>query len=321
MAEYKVVDAEQLDAELKSLANKIREKGGTTEELDFYKGDFTNAVGAIESGGDDLPDWDDDSPIIASGNGYYTSTIWEVTEKGTMRWRMNPDGDGYGAYYNAAGWGNSIGPKSQKHITVSSKIKQLDIGEGITRIWLGYMPNCKRIRVMEEMETVNLVQFGSLPHIIVDNFKEISLQSCGSIERVELPETLTALKAYAFSSSYSIKEINLQNIVTFGNNCLNGCVSLSSDITFNANLKAINTKAFVECSIKSLTFKNSTDSLPTIAKDAFNGCTQLLNIYVPWSLDEVDNAPWGATSATIHYNTTYDAKGNPQCPCHSSAEV
>ena len=39
MAEYKVVDAEQLDAELTNLANKIREKGGTTEELDFYKSD------------------------------------------------------------------------------------------------------------------------------------------------------------------------------------------------------------------------------------------------------------------------------------------
>jgi hypothetical protein len=174
MDKYKVVNAEQLDAELTNLANKIREKGGTTEELDFYKGDFTNAVGAIES--DSLPDWDDDSPIIASGNGYYTSTIWEVTEKGTMRWRMNPDGNGYGVYYNAAGWGNSIGPKSQRHMAVSSKIKQLDIGEGITRIWLGYMPNCKRIRVMEEMETVTLLHFNSLSHIIVDNFKEFSLQ-------------------------------------------------------------------------------------------------------------------------------------------------
>ena len=258
-----------------------------------------------------LPDWDDDSPIIASGNGYYTSTIWEVTEKGTMRWRMNPDGVGYGVYYNAAGWGNSISPKSQRHIAVSSKIKQLDIGEGITKIWLGYMPNCKRIRVMEEIETVTLVQFGSLPHIIVDNFKEFSVQYCGSIERVELPETLTALRTTAFSGSYSIKEINLQNIVTFGANCFNGCVSLSSDITFNANLKAINTKAFVDCSIKSLTFKNSTDSLPKIAKDAFNGCTQLLNIYCPWALDEVSNAPWGAPNVTIWYGVAYVENGIP----------
>ena len=49
MDKYKVVDAEQLDAELTNLANKIREKGGTTEELDFYKGDFTNAVGTIDT--------------------------------------------------------------------------------------------------------------------------------------------------------------------------------------------------------------------------------------------------------------------------------
>lgn len=50
MAEYKVVNAEQLDAELTNLANKIREKSGTTEELDFYEGDFTKAVNMIESG-------------------------------------------------------------------------------------------------------------------------------------------------------------------------------------------------------------------------------------------------------------------------------
>jgi hypothetical protein len=49
MSEYGIVDIEKLDTELLSLANKIREKGGTSTKLDFYKGEFTSAVDAIKS--------------------------------------------------------------------------------------------------------------------------------------------------------------------------------------------------------------------------------------------------------------------------------
>jgi len=34
------------------------------------------------------------------------------------------------------------------------------------------------------------------------------------------------------------------------------------------------------------------------------------DIYVPWSEGEVSNAPWGATGATVHYNTVYDEDWN-----------
>lgn len=50
MAEYKVVDAEKLDADLSSVADAIRTKGGTSESLTFPQG-FVDAVDAIESGG------------------------------------------------------------------------------------------------------------------------------------------------------------------------------------------------------------------------------------------------------------------------------
>jgi hypothetical protein len=49
-----------------------------------------------------------------------------------------------------------------------------------------------------------------------------------------------------------------------------------------------------------MTFKGT----PTnIATDAFYNCRNLLDIYVPWAEGEVANAPWGATNATIHYNS------------------
>ena len=78
MVEYKVVDVQQLDAELTNLANKIREKGGTTEELDFYEGDFTNAVDAIESGGtEEIESLIDESGVLNSTE----ETVMEKVEQ------------------------------------------------------------------------------------------------------------------------------------------------------------------------------------------------------------------------------------------------
>lgn len=49
MTTYKVVDAEKLDTDLKTVADSIRAKGGTTENLNFPM-DFVSAVENIETG-------------------------------------------------------------------------------------------------------------------------------------------------------------------------------------------------------------------------------------------------------------------------------
>lgn len=52
------------------------------------------------------------------------------------------------------------------------------------------------------------------------------------------------------------------------------------------------------------------NSKPTqITASAFRKADNLTDIYVPWSEGEVANAPWGATNATIHYNTVFDENG------------
>ena len=56
MADYKVVDAEKLDADLASVADAIRKKAGTTEKMEFPSG-FESAVESIPSeGGVELPE-------------------------------------------------------------------------------------------------------------------------------------------------------------------------------------------------------------------------------------------------------------------------
>ena len=50
----------------------------------------------------------------------------------------------------------------------------------------------------------------------------------------------------------------------------------------------------------------------TMPATTFNSnITSITDIYVPWAEGEVDNAPWGATNATVHYNTTFDENGDP----------
>lgn len=70
MAVDKLVDSTQLDADLTSVANAIRTKGGTSAQLAFPAG-FVSAIGAIPTGGG--------SPLIASGtftgNGDYRITV------------------------------------------------------------------------------------------------------------------------------------------------------------------------------------------------------------------------------------------------------
>lgn len=46
-------------------------------------------------------------------------------------------------------------------------------------------------------------------------------------------------------------------------------------------------------------------------QNLFSGDTGITDIYVPWSSGEVSGAPWGATNATIHYDTVYDTNDEP----------
>lgn len=48
----------------------------------------------------------------------------------------------------------------------------------------------------------------------------------------------------------------------------------------------------------------------TLMNGAFGANNKLTDIYVPWSEGEVANAPWGASRATIHYDTVYDENWN-----------
>ena len=81
MAVDKLVDSTQLNADLTSVANAIRTKGGTSASLAF-PADFVTAIGAIPSGGGEgwtrPEDWPDISAMDYTNEVVYMTYLADV---------------------------------------------------------------------------------------------------------------------------------------------------------------------------------------------------------------------------------------------------
>lgn len=242
MSNYVVVDKEQLEADLTTVADAIRAKGGTSETLSFPFG-MKDAVEAISSGG-------------GSDEEFVGIKLSDFT----------------GAYGL---------PKKADLISI------LDISH-------------------DDMFSYSAERFCNM---FRNNNKNPNGGFYTQLEEVSLPK-IYGFSSYMFSNCGKLTTINgdFTDVVSIGNNCFQQCASLEN-IPYMPNLEIIGTLCFQACtSLKSFKiYKTHT----TIYNNAFSGCTNLLDIYVPWSEGEVENAPWGATNATIHYNTTYDENHNP----------
>ncbi len=300
--------------------------GGGTEEIEnlidnsrvldstegTVKEKVEELIGLVEE--NTLPDWDDNSPIIATGKGRTHSgicnTYWELTEKGTLKWKLVDENLTSGvSYFSMAGWTNT--PKSfdyeqpEDFRDIAQKIKQIYVSDGFKCLYLYGATQCVRVRLPEGMKEVKLYHFQSLRDIDVSGVStNVILQNCPILEKIALSDTQTILYSGSTQDCWGLKEVeNLKNIVNFQGYNFVRCYKLSGDIVFNPNLTNIGTQAFAVTNINSITFQNSVDSLPTtISASAFGACNNLTDIYCPWAEGEVANAPWGATNATIHYN-------------------
>lgn len=328
MADYKVVDTEKLESELTGMADEVRTLADTDSKMSLNamtdnvaqaneKVDSQSEIiaqiktalqGKAGSGGG-LPDWDDDSPIIASGYGINTVSSWEITEKGTLRWKCN--GTNATAGFDSIGI-VSIVNYSNDFAKNAHKVKQAYVEDGFMSVGLVALPNCERIRVPDGIKSVLTVMLGlkEIDLSKINQLRDYQCQNLYSLETAVLNPLWTILNLSAFLNCVALKTINLENIIDYKTSCLSGTMSLD-EVVFSAGLISIGNNAFQQSGITKAIFKPSTGSLPTIANNAFVGSGQLRNIYVPWAEGAVANAPWGATKATIHYNTQYDENGNP----------
>lgn len=115
-----------------------------------------------------------------------------------------------------------------------------------------------------------------------DNMRDINdsaMRNCSKLASIKFGKGLESIGEHAFRYA-PITELDLS-----------GCPKLTE----------IKGRAFSNCS--KLAKVTMPRSVKTIGSTAFASCSALKDIYVPWSEGEVAGAPWGATGATIHYNS------------------
>ena len=125
--------------------------------------------------------------------------------------------------------------------------------------------------------------------------------SCSNLKITTIPAGVRTIGGSAFSNCVSIQTLDILGGPDIGLYAFETCTGLTQVIYRGSGGKIYNF-AFDNCTgLTSVTFKGTPTS---ISNNAFYRCTNLTNIYVPWAEGAVANAPWSATNATIHYNTT-----------------
>ena len=118
--------------------------------------------------------------------------------------------------------------------------------------------------------------------IMSPNTADVTIGTAGLVNRTlksyNIPSGVTSIGTYAFAD----------------------CSSLTS-VTIPSGVTSIGAGAFSGCS--SLTSVTIPSSVTSIGPGAFSGCNKLTHIYCGFAEGAVSGAPWGATNATIHYNS------------------
>ena len=126
-----------------------------------------------------------------------------------------------------------------------------------------------------------------------------TFSSCISLTEATLPDSVTSIGSYAFEDCSSLMEITLPNSVTsIGNFAFSGCTSLTS-ITLPDSVTSIGGSAFSGCS-RLITVNFTEESgLTNIGSNAFEDCSSLMSIIIPSGLASIGSSAFsGCTSLT-----------------------
>lgn len=317
MALDKLVDSAQLDTDLTSVANAIRQKSGASGTLAFPAG-FVSAIENIPSGSsaikNDVTFYDYDGTVVA---GYSTSDFAQLSAL-----PANPTHTGL----VAQGWNWSLSDAK----TYVAKYGKLNIGQmyvtqsGATEIDVimqeGRLSPILTVCV-DGMITVN---WG-------DGTESEMLVGTDLTYRLELPHTyaqagnytisISATEDYKYrfygSSSYTllrknttenenkvyantVQRIRIGNNAEIGNSAFYNCYSLSS-VTIPDSTTSIETGAFTYCyNLSSITIP---DGVTSIESSAFYSCYSLTSVTIPDSVTNIGGSAfsycYSLTDATI----------------------
>lgn len=157
----------------------------------------------------------------------------------------------------------------------------------IPQYGFSYCTSLVSVEIGDAVRTINSYAFDhciALANIDFNGVTTINTYAFqySGLKKLTIPSTITSIGTYAFGYCTSLEEVVLEPTMTSISNSyiFRGCTSLK--------------KVYIK------------KSLTSIVSSTFYNDTAITDIYVPWASGAVSGAPWGATNATVHYNTVYN---------------
>ena len=171
------------------------------------------------------------------------------------------------------------------------KLTSITMPSSLKTIEYGGLMNCTTLA------TINLNEG-------LETIGEKAFYYCNALANITLPSTLKSIGYYAFSggkfTTLTIPETTEQ--LYLDNPIIYSTSSFTTLVINNSNFTCTGSPIASYCNNFKTVYFNVTPR--TISTYLFNSCTAITDIYVPWAEGAVSGAPWGATNATVHYNTT-----------------
>lgn len=178
---------------------------------------------------------------------------------------------------------NNIPCDSTSFITDSKYLVHQPIDNTCTAI-IGYSGSASTLIIPETIDGYTVTR--------IDNS---AFEGRSELQSVYLPDSITSIGAYSFSTCFSLQDINLpKSLDTIEDGAFAFCFNLTS-IDFPSSLQNIGMSAF---SCTGLTSIILPDSLTTINDYTFSACSAVTRIQFPSSLSHIGDSAFSGTNIT-----------------------
>ena len=217
MATYKVVDADKLNTGLKAVADSIRAKGGTTENLDFPT-DFVSAVEDIETGSGAKEEQEKTVEITENGTTEVVADEGKTLSKVTVNTNVAFEGD-IGKPYIDTSKITSFSYFCNNNNAINDFLPQLDTSNGMSFGNMFY--DCSNLTTIPQLDTSNGTSFNAMfqgcsnlttiPQLDTSNGTSFGnmFYRCSKLETVSLTTAKSNLATSTFQNCTALKNLTI----------------------------------------------------------------------------------------------------------------